>query len=70
MRTQFGTALCMIAVGWGASATATAIAVAAPVRDRAAADLDWRRVATTADRGRIRGWRGAWIAALAQVDPQ
>ena len=66
MRTRFGTALCMIAFGWGATATA----VAAPVRDRAAADLDWRRVATTADRGRIRGWRGAWIAALAQVDPR
>jgi hypothetical protein len=30
---------------------------------------DWRRVATSADRGRLRGWRGAWINALSHVDP-
>ena len=68
MRTRFGTALCMIVVAGGASMAATA--AVAPVLDRADADRDWRSVATTADRGRIRGWRGAWVAALAQVDPQ
>jgi len=26
---------------------------------------DWRRVATPADRERLRGWRDAWVAALA-----
>lgn len=34
----------------------------------ASSSLDWRRVATTADRARLRGWRGAWMDALAQVD--
>jgi hypothetical protein len=33
----------------------------------AATDADWRRVATSADRTRLRGWRQAWIAALAKV---
>uniref|UniRef100_UPI0035CB7287 DUF4893 domain-containing protein n=1 Tax=uncultured Sphingomonas sp. TaxID=158754 RepID=UPI0035CB7287 len=28
---------------------------------------DWRRVATPADRDRLRGWREAWIDALAKV---
>lgn len=28
---------------------------------------DWRRVATTADRNRLRGWREAWVDALAKV---
>ncbi len=32
--------------------------------------LDWRRVATSGDRGRLRGWRGAWINALSQADPK
>ena len=31
---------------------------------------DWRRIATAADRGRLRGWRDAWVASLAQVDRQ
>ncbi|MEG3165729.1 DUF4893 domain-containing protein [Sphingomonas sp. PB2P19] len=35
-----------------------------------AASLDWRRVATQADRGRLRGWRGAWINALSHADPK
>lgn len=71
MRTRFGTALCMmvLAGGTGMPCLATS-ALAARVPDRADVDIDWRRVATSADRGRIRGWRGAWIAALAQVDPQ
>ncbi|KQN30324.1 hypothetical protein ASF00_06020 [Sphingomonas sp. Leaf34] len=57
----------ILAVGGGVSGMRAA--AAAPVRDRADVDVDWRSVATSADRGRIRGWRGAWIAALAQVDP-
>ncbi len=28
---------------------------------------DWRRVITDADRGRLRNWRAAWMAALGQV---
>jgi hypothetical protein len=28
---------------------------------------DWRAMATNADRARLRGWRDAWTAALAQV---
>ncbi|ARS27000.1 DUF4893 domain-containing protein [Sphingomonas sp. KC8] len=38
----------------------------------AAKELDpphsWREMATSADRERIRDWRGAWTTALAQVD--
>ncbi len=33
----------------------------------APSDRDWRRVATPADRARLRSWRGAWIDALAKV---
>lgn len=32
-----------------------------------AAEVDWRRVATPADRARLREWRGAWMSALRQV---
>ncbi len=70
MRTRFGTALCMIGAACGAGMSVIATAAVAPVRDRTDAAIDWRSLATTADRGRIRGWRGAWMAALAQVDPQ
>jgi uncharacterized protein DUF4893 len=31
------------------------------------ADADWRRHATDEDRGRLRGWRPAWLEALAQA---
>lgn len=34
---------------------------------RAAAAPDWRAVATSHDRERLRGWRDAWIAALADA---
>lgn len=39
----------------------------AAVGDSAAPVQDWRRVATPQDRARLRGWRGAWVDALAQV---
>ena len=31
------------------------------------ANVDWRRVATQADRSRLRNWRQAWVAAIATV---
>ena len=41
----------------------------AAARD-AAVSTDWRQVATPADRIRLRGWRQAWVNALAKVvDP-
>ncbi len=52
-----------------ASAGSEAGAVPEAVTDTGdASDLDWRRVATSGDRGRLRGWRGAWVDALAQAD--
>ena len=33
----------------------------------AGAEADWRRIATPADRSRLRQWRQAWIDALAKV---
>lgn len=30
-------------------------------------DTDWRRAATAADRARLRGWRSAWMTALADA---
>ncbi len=35
--------------------------------ERVTATIDWRAVATKADRERLREWRGAWLAALAQA---
>lgn len=40
-------------------------AIGAP--ERAPAVADWRRVATLADRVRLRGWRDAWMEALARA---
>ena len=31
------------------------------------ANVDWRRVATQADRSRLRNWRQAWVGAIAAV---
>jgi len=39
----------------------------AHVRQRPDADVDWRSVATHQDRERLRGWRNAWMQALAKV---
>ncbi|HVF93860.1 MAG TPA: DUF4893 domain-containing protein [Sphingomonas sp.] len=33
----------------------------------AAPSLDWRKVATQDDRARLRGWRGAWMDAVAAI---
>lgn len=57
-----GAVLCLALGGCGSDDARVASdgAVAAP-------KIDWRTVATTQDRGRLRGWRGAWISALAQV---
>jgi hypothetical protein len=54
-------AACVMLAGCGGG-------VASPASD--SVSLDWRRVATSADRGRLRGWRGAWINALSHVDPK
>ena len=66
MRTWVGTAACMMVVACGS----TVLGVGSAGADSARSSLDWRRVATPADRARLRGWRGAWVAALAQVDPK
>lgn len=49
-----------------------AMAVAAPVpaNDRMPQPGEWRRLASPADRTRLRGWRSAWIAALADARGQ
>jgi len=35
----------------------------------AQAQPDWRRMASDADRARLRGWRDSWVAALALLPP-
>ncbi len=69
MRTWIGTAIWMTAATAGMAYGLGHAANAAVLPDRDDATADWRSVATPGDRGRIRGWRGAWVAALAQVDP-
>ncbi len=66
MRTWFGTAACMMAMTCGS----TVVGVRTAGADAPRSSVDWRRVATTADRARLRGWRGAWMDALPQVDRQ
>ena len=41
--------------------------VASPPPPLAAEPSDWRRLATPADRDRLRRWRDAWVTALAQA---
>jgi hypothetical protein len=60
-----GIAACLIVLG----SSVGGVCAAPPVRDDDG-QTDWRRVATTADRGRLRGWRGAWVDSLAEVDPR
>jgi hypothetical protein len=85
MRAWVAAGACVALVGCGSSSVRAATAGIDAPRDRAAGrdhddgggrdddsdrERDWRRVATDADRARLRGWRGAWIDALAQVDPR
>lgn len=42
---------------------------AAPATVLKHASADWRQVATPGDRTRLRGWRQAWIDALAHLSP-
>ena len=48
-------------------ACAGALVMGAAARADDTADVDWRKVATRQDRERLRGWRDAWVAALAKV---
>ncbi|WP_235511940.1 MULTISPECIES: DUF4893 domain-containing protein [unclassified Sphingomonas] len=52
---------CALAACGGARVASSASATAAPP---AQGPDDWRRVATSADRDRLRRWRDAWMAAL------
>ena len=70
MRTWVKTAACVSLAACGSTVAGIGPAKASPVFDSQDRDVDWRRVATAADRGRLRGWRGAWVNALAQVDPR
>ena len=49
------------------AATLLAGAAVARTRDPDPAEVDWRAVATSEDRLRLREWRDAWVKALAQV---
>lgn len=46
---------------------AGAMLATAAVRGQDTSDRDWRKVATRQDRERLRGWRDAWVQALAKV---
>ena len=59
LRISFGLAACATLVACGGDR--------GPKPGVAAATLDWRRVATQADRERLRTWRTAWIDALAKA---
>ncbi len=63
-------AACMMMLGCGVGTACAAPALRNDGGDKDARERDWRRVATVADRGRLRGWRGAWVDALAEVDPR
>ncbi len=73
-RVRYAVAACAVLAGCGSSGaravSANDVVAPADARDDGRGDRDWRRVATPADRARLRGWRGAWVAALAQVDPR
>lgn len=73
MRGRIGAAICLMLAGCGADKggvdSAGTVPAATTGEDHEPPDANWRRVATPADRGRLRGWRGAWVDALAQVDP-
>ncbi|WP_028965058.1 DUF4893 domain-containing protein [Sphingomonas phyllosphaerae] len=64
MRCAAGALLLCLA---GCGARPTAPPTAPPPPDQLAAAPDWRRLATPADRDRLRRWYEAWTAALAQA---
>lgn len=45
----------------------SACGLGAPAPQAAAPAAGWREIATEDDRGRLRGWRGAWVEALAKA---
>ena len=70
----FGTALCALSapltVGCGGDSgkkVEVRIAPSRAVPPGGETVADWRRVATAADRARLRGWRQAWVVALGKV---
>ena len=69
-----GSVLCALPAallaGCGGKASKTVeVSIAQPrsLRGTAAAEVDWRHVATAEDRTRLRNWRQAWIDALAKA---
>ncbi|MBP2275618.1 MULTISPECIES: DUF4893 domain-containing protein [Sphingomonas] len=69
-----GSVLCALPAallaGCGGKASKTVeVSIAPPrsLRGTAAAEVDWRHVATAEDRTRLRNWRQAWIDALAKA---
>ncbi|WP_267397040.1 MULTISPECIES: DUF4893 domain-containing protein [unclassified Sphingomonas] len=51
--------------GLAAAALVASIAAGSLASAEDPVDVDWQRVATGADRARLRDWRNAWVAALA-----
>ncbi len=51
----------------GLMLTGAALSLPAAAAAEDARDVDWRKVATRQDRERLRGWRDAWVQALARV---
>lgn len=72
LRAWVGTAACALLTACGGHDDAVVSAGSIDPEATASADSakasDWRRLATPADRGRLRSWRGAWVNALAQAD--
>ena len=54
-------------IGVPGSVLLVLFAAALPAAARDDVPADWHRVATAADRGRLRTWRQAWIDALAKA---
>jgi hypothetical protein len=59
LKIGFGLAACAMLTACGGGERPAAVSSAAPA--------DWRRVATDADRERLRVWRRAWVEALAKA---
>jgi hypothetical protein len=61
LKIGFGIAACAVLAACGRTEPPATVSAAA------AAPADWRRVATDADRERLRVWRRAWVEALAKA---